>query len=120
MQFGVAIASSSLNVGILGLSFGGNNSQERNSSAGNLNYNNFVDELYLQGVTQSRAFSIALGSADSPDDGVIIFGGIDTSKFGGSLHTVPILDPQNNENLYRCVVGFSIFADDLLKANTMK
>ncbi|RYP05267.1 hypothetical protein DL764_003928 [Monosporascus ibericus] len=95
VQFGVATASRQLNEGIMGLSFGGNTPQA------DLNYNNIVDELYLQNATQSRAFSVALGSSDSDNDSVVIFGGIDTSKYAGPLRTLSILGPQNGETIYR-------------------
>ncbi|RYP82344.1 hypothetical protein DL770_005603 [Monosporascus sp. CRB-9-2] len=95
VQFGVATASRQLNEGIMGLSFGGNTPQA------DLGYNNIVDELYLQNATQSRAFSVALGSSDSDNDSVVIFGGIDTSKYAGPLRTLPILGPQNGEIIYR-------------------
>lgn len=97
MRFGVSIQSQDINEGILGLGFGGNTSEA------DLTYSNFIDELYLQGATQSRAFSVALGGADS-NESVISFGGIDTSKFGGIIGTLPILGRQNGESLYRCVV----------------
>ncbi|RYP61689.1 hypothetical protein DL771_010040 [Monosporascus sp. 5C6A] len=95
VQFGVATASRQLNEGIMGLSFGGNTPEAV------LRYNNIVDELFLQNATQSRAFSVALGSSDSDNDSVVIFGGIDTSKYTGPLRTLPILGPQNGEAIYR-------------------
>lgn len=44
-----------------------------------------------QGLIDSRAFSLDLRDIDSPD-GSIIFGGLDTGKYVGSLEKVPILD----------------------------
>ncbi|KAK8102665.1 hypothetical protein PG984_015811 [Apiospora sp. TS-2023a] len=95
IQFGAASRSKDLNEGILGLSFG-----SRKPTA-DLTYNNFVDELYLQNVTDSRAFSVALGNQDASNGGVIIFGGIDTGKFTGKMTTVPVLGPQGGEKLNR-------------------
>lgn len=93
MIFGYATNSVDLNMGILGLSFGENY---------NLAYPNFVDELLLQNVTASRAFGVALGDKSEPtNSGLIAFGGVDTRKFSGKLHTSPILGPQNGERLYR-------------------
>lgn len=80
VQFGVATASQDLNEGILGLGFG---------KDVNLNYSNFVDQLADQGVTNTRAFSVALGTSDTAG-GNIIFGGVDTKKFSGSLATSTI------------------------------
>ncbi|KAF8850709.1 acid protease [Acephala macrosclerotiorum] len=47
-------------------------------------YNNIIDQLWLQGITQSRAFSIDLARS-------ITFGGIDTMKSAGPLVAVPII-----------------------------
>jgi hypothetical protein len=83
VQFGVATASQNLNEGILGLGFG---------RGVNLNYSNFVDQLAAQGVTNTKAFSVALGTSDTAG-GNIIFGGVDTKKFSGSLATSTIQTP---------------------------
>lgn len=47
-----------------------------------------------QGLIDSRTFSLDLRDIDSPD-GSIIFGGIDTGKYIGSLEKCPILDPED-------------------------
>lgn len=67
----------------------------------NLQYNNMVDNLFVQNVTKSRAFSVALGSADASNSGVISFGGVDTKKFSGKLAQMPILGPQGKEQIRR-------------------
>lgn len=87
VQFGVATASQDLNEGILGLGFG---------KGVNLNYSNFVDQLAAQGVTNTRAFSVALGTSDTAG-GSIIFGGVDTKKFSGSLATSTIQSPASGD-----------------------
>jgi hypothetical protein len=92
VQFGVAQNSTQLNEGILGLGWG---------NGKNLPYNNFVDELPSQGVANSKAFSVALGNIDASNGGVIIFGGVDTKKFSGSLVSNPILGPQGDDAVYR-------------------
>jgi hypothetical protein len=91
-QFGVATQSDDLNEGILGLGFG---------KGLNLPYNNFIDELAIEKQTNSRAFSVALGSVTANNGGVLIFGGVDTKKFAGPLVTNPILGPQGGEQLNR-------------------
>jgi len=91
-QFGVATQSEDLNEGILGLGWG---------KGFNLDYNNFIDDLADQGQTNSRAFSVALGSVTANNGGVLIFGGVDTKKFTGPLVTNRILGPQGNERLNR-------------------
>lgn len=59
----------------------------------NLEYDNLIDVLYEQGVTNSRAFSVALGSKDG-SGGTVIFGGVDTKKFSGNLVQLENLPPQ--------------------------
>ena len=90
--FGTAIDSNELNEGILGLGFG---------ELGNLGYSNVVDSLFNQNQTNTRAFSIALGSKDHDNSGTLIFGGVDTKKFYGELVSRPILGPQMGENIRR-------------------
>ncbi|KAK6585371.1 hypothetical protein PZA11_002098 [Diplocarpon coronariae] len=51
--------------------------------------------MYVQGIINSRAFSLDLGSIDSPA-GSILFGGIDTKKFTGSLEKRPIIAPSRS------------------------
>lgn len=87
-QFGVATKSEDLNEGILGLGFG---------EGVNLKYANFVDQLAAQGVTKTKAFSVALGAEGSDNGGIIIFGGVDTGKFSGSLASNAILAPATGD-----------------------
>lgn len=95
IQFGAAIATQDLSEGILGLGFGNASSPQA------LPYANFVDQLYLQGATKSRAFSVALGSQNLNDGGVLVLGGLDTAKFSGSLVSLPFLGPQLGEGIPR-------------------
>ncbi len=67
--------------GILGIGHGANVT---------IPYKNMIDQLADQGATNTKAFSLALGSK-SEQEGVIIFGGLDTSKFSGTLQTQPII-----------------------------
>jgi hypothetical protein len=55
-KFGVWYASAWLDTPQLGIGFGNNFSTS---------YDNFIDQLFLQGITQSREFSVDLGSVDS-------------------------------------------------------
>lgn len=80
VQFGVATATTDEFSGILGIGYG---------LGLTTRYPNFVDELALQNVTKVKAFSLALGSK-SEQEGVIVFGGVDTSKFAGTLEKLPI------------------------------
>lgn len=83
VQFGMATASEDLNEGILGIGFG---------KGVNLNYSNFIDALQEQGVTNTKAFSVALGESTTAG-GSVIFGGVDTKKFSGSLASLDIESP---------------------------
>jgi hypothetical protein len=51
-----------------------------------------IDTLATQGFTKSRAFSLDLRGYESAE-GSIIFGGIDTGKYYGSLEKCPIIPP---------------------------
>lgn len=86
VQFGVAIDTVDEFAGILGIGHGLNVT---------IRYKNFIDELEAQGVTETKAFSLALGSKDE-QEGVVIFGGLDTGKFTGTLQTLPIIPAQES------------------------
>ncbi|KJR89229.1 candidapepsin-4 precursor [Sporothrix schenckii 1099-18] len=80
VQFGVATVTQDEFSGILGIGYG---------LGLTTRYPNFVDELAMQNVTRVKAFSLALGSK-AEQEGVIVFGGVDTSKFSGQLERLPI------------------------------
>lgn len=81
VQFGVATSTVSEFSGILGIGYGLGYTTK---------YRNFVDELAHQNQTKVKAYSVALGSKDE-EEGVLVFGGVDTSKFAGRLATLPIV-----------------------------
>jgi len=81
VQFGVAISSQEEFSGILGIGYGMGKTTR---------YPNFVDALSLQNATRVKAFTLALGSKDE-QEGVIVFGGVDTSKFMGTMARLPII-----------------------------
>ena len=60
-----------------------------------------MDSLFNQNQTNTRAFSIALGSKGHGNSGTLIFGGVDTKKFYGDLVSRPILGPQMDEEIRR-------------------
>lgn len=86
IQFGVATETDDEFAGILGIGHGINVTTS---------YKNFVDELADQGVTDTKAFSLALGGKEE-QEGVIIFGGLDTGKFTGTLQTLPIIPAEES------------------------
>lgn len=81
VQFGVATTSVDEFSGILGIGYG---------QGLTTTYPNFVDQLSLQNQTTVKAFSVGLGSK-TEQEGAIVFGGVDTSKFAGKLATLPII-----------------------------
>ncbi|KAH8900495.1 acid protease, partial [Thozetella sp. PMI_491] len=89
--------------GLLGLGFG-ESSQETN-------YLTFLDQLVSQRVINSKAFSLALGNQSDSNNGVVIFGGVDTKKFSGKLTPVSILTPpQNGDSTVRYYVQMNSIA----------
>lgn len=81
VQFGVAQSSQDQFSGILGIGHG---------VGVNTGYKNFVDQLADQGITKTKAYSVALGSK-TEKAGVVVFGGVDTGKFSGKLAPLPII-----------------------------
>ncbi|KAJ8121236.1 hypothetical protein O1611_g10152 [Lasiodiplodia mahajangana] len=86
VRFGVAFQTEDEFSGILGIGHGENVT---------IRYRNIIDELAAQGATQTKAFGLALGSK-SEQEGAIIFGGLDTSKFTGTLQTQPIIPARDS------------------------
>ncbi|PQE34013.1 eukaryotic aspartyl protease protein [Rutstroemia sp. NJR-2017a WRK4] len=86
LQFGVATSSKSLFAGIMGMSWG---------LGLGTGYYNIVDQLALQGITKTRAFSMDLGNVDTAA-GSIIFGGVDTKKYYGSFSKNAIIPFYNS------------------------
>ncbi|KAI9049430.1 hypothetical protein LZ554_006463 [Drepanopeziza brunnea f. sp. 'monogermtubi'] len=81
-QFGLTTTSHDLPVGLLGVGPG----------IELTGYPTLVDNLAIQNITNSRAFSIDLRAYDT-DAGAVIFGGIDTGKYTGALQKLPIIPP---------------------------
>ncbi|KAK2626212.1 hypothetical protein QTJ16_004474 [Diplocarpon rosae] len=88
-QFGVSTISSAMPVGFMGVGPG----------IELTGYPTVIDSLVTQGFTNSRAFSLDLRSFESPD-GAIIFGGIDTAKYTGSLEKLPIIPVSESPDKY--------------------
>lgn len=92
VQFGVATSTKDEFSGILGIGHGvGIGHGEPTVQP----YPNFIDELQEQGVTDTKAFSLALGGK-TEQEGVVIFGGLDTGKFSGTLQSLPIVPPEES------------------------
>ncbi|KAI1878529.1 uncharacterized protein JN550_000711 [Neoarthrinium moseri] len=88
-QFGLARNSQSVWFGIMGLGYG----KMAQGKPGFLPYNTVVDTLVAQNYTNSKAFSLDLGLQAEPEmsiSGQIVFGGVDTNRYSGTLAKVPI------------------------------
>lgn len=86
LQFGIGYTSSSPE-GILGIGYQINEVQV--GRAGKAAYNNLPAQLVADGTIQSNAYSLWLNDLDA-NTGSILFGGVDTDKYSGSLETLPV------------------------------
>ncbi|KAB5513124.1 aspartic peptidase domain-containing protein [Coniochaeta sp. 2T2.1] len=107
--FGVAYDSVRPSVGILGVG------PEQSPSGWDSAYPHILDSLATQGFINSRAFSMDLQGLGSTS-GSVIFGGIDTKKYQGSLLKLPIVPaaqaPDGNTRYYIRLDGISVNQPD--------
>lgn len=112
MQFGIGYNSTSQN-GILGVGYEANEVQI--SYTGN-SYSNLPSLLVEKNVIQSSAYSLWLNDMDA-NTGSILFGGVDTDKYTGTLSTLPIIKEQGQYREFILALtglsanGQSIFSD---------
>lgn len=90
LQFGIGYTSSSPE-GILGIGYTINEVQV--NRAGMRPYPNLPQKLKDDGTINVNAYSLWLNDLDA-STGSILFGGVDTDKFMGSLSTLPIIQEQ--------------------------
>ncbi|KAK5663948.1 hypothetical protein OQA88_160 [Cercophora sp. LCS_1] len=90
LQFGIGYESTN-SQGILGIGYPINEVQV--GRAGLQPYRNLPAQMVADGMIQSNAYSLWLNDLDA-NTGNILFGGIDTEKFEGSLQTLPIQPEQ--------------------------
>jgi hypothetical protein len=86
LQFGIGYTSSSQE-GILGIGYQINEVQV--GRAGKSAYNNLPAQMVADGLIQSNAYSLWLNDLDA-STGSILFGGVDTAQYHGSLESLPI------------------------------
>ena len=86
LQFGIGYTSSSPE-GILGIGYQDNEVQV--GRAGKAAYNNLPAQMVADNLIQSNAYSLWLNDLDA-SSGSILFGGVDTDQYHGSLETLPI------------------------------
>ncbi|KAE9377303.1 acid protease [Stipitochalara longipes BDJ] len=100
MQMGLAFKSTD-SQGTLGLGYD-------TLEGAKTKYPSFIDQLVSQGIINSKAFSLYLNDL-SASTGNILFGGIDTAKFSGTLQTLPFIPAlPNGEISYYGVVLTSV------------
>lgn len=87
---GVADLNSSLSQNILGMGYPAGGTNPANQST--------AGAMVKAGLVKSASFSVYLNSLAS-SLGSVLFGGVDTSKFLGSLHSYPIVPYAGNEYL---------------------
>jgi hypothetical protein len=90
LQFGIGYDSSSQE-GILGIGYTINEVQV--GRAGKPAYNNLPAQLVADSLIQSNAYSLWLNDLDA-SSGSILFGGVDTAQYTGSLETLPVQKEQ--------------------------
>ncbi|CCH40807.1 Aspartic proteinase MKC7 [Wickerhamomyces ciferrii] len=93
LSFAVANETNST-VGVLGIGLEGLETTSSGSSASSGNsytYPNFPSKLVQDGLINKRVYSLFLDSSDA-DSGTILFGGVDHSKYSGTLITVPLIN----------------------------
>lgn len=86
LQFGVGYHSTSAEA-VMGLGYLSNEVQVAN--LGLKAYNNVPAALAAQGVISTNAYSLWLNDLDS-HAGSILFGGVDTERYTGTLETLPV------------------------------
>ncbi|KAJ5545358.1 hypothetical protein N7535_006253 [Penicillium sp. DV-2018c] len=85
-QFGIGLSSSSAE-GVLGIGYVVNEVQVGRN--GESPYANLPQAMVDKGIIQSNAYSLWLNDLDA-NRGSILFGGVNTKRFHGTLQTVPI------------------------------
>jgi hypothetical protein len=91
LQFGIGYESSSYE-GILGIGYRVNEVQV--NRAGLEPYPNLPQKLVDDHIINTNAYSLYLNDLDA-STGSILFGGVDTDKFNGTLSTLPIIAEAN-------------------------
>ncbi|KAK4190403.1 putative aspartic-type endopeptidase opsB, partial [Podospora australis] len=86
LQFGIGYSSSNAQ-GILGIGYTLNEVQV--GRAGLQPYNNLPAQMVAEGLIQSNAYSLWLNDLQA-NTGKILFGGVDSEKYIGSLESLPV------------------------------
>ncbi|KAJ5903715.1 hypothetical protein N7504_006098 [Penicillium tannophilum] len=86
LQFGIGDTSTS-EEGVLGIGYVTNEAQV--GTAGEQSYANLPKAMVNKGLINSNAYSLWLNDLDA-SEGSILFGGVNTDKYHGTLETLPI------------------------------
>ncbi|KAF4630208.1 hypothetical protein G7Y89_g7941 [Cudoniella acicularis] len=87
LQMGLASGQTNVNLGVMGIGYDTNEAILKDQ--GKSKYPNIIDELVSQGLINTEAYSLYLDDLTT-STGSILFGGIDTLKYTGSIISVPI------------------------------
>ena len=79
------VTDTTINTGIMGIGYDNNEAVTNTSNQ----YQNFMDEMVRNDLTNTKLYSLWLNDLDS-SAGSILFGGIDTEKYYGTLYSMPI------------------------------
>jgi Eukaryotic aspartyl protease len=91
LEIGLA-TETTVDFGLMGIGYDTNEAEA-------ITYPNFIDDLITQGLINYKAYSLYLDDLEA-SSGSILFGGIDTNKFSGTLGVIPLVkDPKLN--IYR-------------------
>ncbi|KAK9780906.1 putative Peptidase A1 domain-containing protein [Seiridium cardinale] len=83
----------------------------------NQSYPRVLDNMFKQGLVNSRAYGLHLGDSDDAT-GSLTFGGLDRGKFIGALQGVPIL--RSRDNRARLTVDYDLLSLSLPSNGTKK
>lgn len=100
LEMGLA-SQANLSQGLLGIGYATNEASEDSSEAKPFIYPNLITEMVSQSLISAPAYSLYLDDLEA-SSGSIIFGGMDTDKFIGSLVEIPIVPAtlRNGSTLY--------------------
>ncbi|KAH8787657.1 aspartic peptidase domain-containing protein [Hyaloscypha finlandica] len=102
MQLQMGLANSTTrDVGVMGIGYDANEATQNY-------YHNFMDEMVSDGLTNTKLYSLWLNDLGS-SSGSILFGGIDTEKYYGTLSSIPINKDGNGPYLSRFPVSRAQF-----------
>lgn len=92
LEMGYA-TQATLPIGLIGIGYSVNEASDSGNSDSPFIYPNIIDTMLAQGLINTKAYSLYLDDYQS-STGSIIFGGLDSDKFSGSLLGLPVIQQQ--------------------------